>query len=33
MAKSAPAGIMITIAGFWVITQIWWGSAIERLGL
>ena len=33
MAKSAPAGIMIAIAGVWVITQLWWGDSLTRLGL
>jgi hypothetical protein len=34
MAKpSAPAGIMLIVSGVWVITQVWWGAALERLGL
>ncbi len=32
-SKSAAAGVMMMIGGVWVITQIWWGSALERLGI
>jgi hypothetical protein len=31
--SSAAAGIMLIIGGVWTISQVWWGSAVERLGI
>jgi hypothetical protein len=31
--KSAAAGAMLIVTGVWVITQVWWGGALERLGI
>lgn len=31
--KSAAAGFMLIVAGVWVISQVWGGAAVERLGI
>jgi hypothetical protein len=31
--SSVAAGIALMGLGGWVISQIWWGSALERLGV
>lgn len=33
MAKSAAAGAMLIVVGIWGFSQIWFGAALERLGL
>jgi len=33
MNSSRAGGACLMIAGVWMITQVWWGSALERLGL
>ena len=33
MKSSFAAGLMLMIGGVWVFAQIWWGSALERLGV
>lgn len=33
VAKSAAAGAFLIVTGVWVITQTWWGAAVERLGI
>lgn len=31
--SSAMAGVFIATVGTWIITQVWWGQALERLKL
>jgi hypothetical protein len=31
--SSIAAGLMLMIGGVWIVSQIWWGSALERLGV
>lgn len=32
-AKSAAAGAFLIVSGVWIITQVWGGAAVERLGI
>jgi len=33
MGGSRAGGVCLMLAGVWMVTQVWWGSALERLGL
>lgn len=33
MNSSRAGGVLLMILGVWMNSQVWWGSALERLGL
>lgn len=33
MNGSRAGGVCLMLAGVWIVSQVWFGSALERLGL